>query len=155
MESGDLNNRLVWYSGNEYLINHQNVCYSSDVLNSWKNVRFTDHGLNDRNYQHLNTGKLWSLISCDNSNSGLFCPKFRCHSNTGPFKNRTTLYHLNTRLSWYSYIHFEPKATIFVLRHLRRQLPKYLIIRFDSFHVTLFPYPLSRHVHNTHITPSP
>ena len=36
------------------------------------------------------------------SNTGLFCPVFRCHSKTRPFANRTTFDHLNTGLVPYS-----------------------------------------------------
>ena len=36
------------------------------------------------------------------SNTGLFCPVFRCHSKTRPFANQTTLDHLNTGLVRYS-----------------------------------------------------
>ena len=36
------------------------------------------------------------------SNTVLFSPVFRCHLNTGPFSNRTTFDHLNTRLVCYS-----------------------------------------------------
>ena len=36
------------------------------------------------------------------SNTGLFCPVFRCHSKTRPFANRTTFDHLNTGLVQYS-----------------------------------------------------
>ena len=36
------------------------------------------------------------------SNTGLFSPVFKCHLNTGPFANRTTFDHLNTRLVQFS-----------------------------------------------------
>ena len=36
------------------------------------------------------------------SNTGLLSPVFRCHLNTGPFANRTTFDHLNTKLVRYS-----------------------------------------------------